>query len=231
MGLEKCKDKTGSSWEEALKNMLETQYDNVHLILSDRDCVASKQFAKMIYEKYRVRWGYLKNRSKAYLAERRLSYVKTKLTELMQANNSNNWIQYLPTICLDYNSQIIKGTKLRRMDITSTNYLTYVNQLYRQSDASMYFNSFSMGKFSPEMARRVFRYSVGQRVYLSRAANWQQKKSIFSKPSVVGSFGPEIFTVKERSLKHDNRWLLAATYKLSEIGGHFYEAEITAVDK
>jgi hypothetical protein len=47
--------------------MLETAFDDVHLILTDRDCVASKEFAREIYLKYRIRWGWLKNRSKAFL--------------------------------------------------------------------------------------------------------------------------------------------------------------------
>ena len=229
MALEKCVDKTAASWHEALKNLLEKSVDKCSLILSDRDVVVSKQFAKEIFELYRIKWGFLTRRSKAFLAERRFSLIRTQLTELMEANRTDNWTQYLETICLNYNDEYIKHTKFKRSQISDENYLDYLGALYKTSDASLFFNSYSMGKFSADMSKRLFRYSLGQRVRLARKVDIDVKKSIFDKPSMVGHFSEEEYTVKERTLKHDSKYMISPCYRLRETPGLFYESELLSV--
>jgi hypothetical protein len=148
----------------------------------------------------------------------------------MEANQTSNWTSFLPTIAHSYNQQYITGTKIKRASVDSSNYLTALNAIYKHSDASLLFNSYSMGKFSPEMSKTLFRFQISQKVWLQRKLDHNiTRKSQFEKPSDKGSFS-NVYTIKERSLKHDSKNFLAPVYKLHGISGYFYSSELRAYE-
>jgi hypothetical protein len=146
----------------------------------------------------------------------------------MKANSTKRWVRFIEELCSHYNSQIVPGTTMKRSQIHSGNYMRFLNQLYRTSDASLYFNSFSLGAFSKDMGAKLFKFNIGDKVLLSIKANWKLKKGAFSKPSVEGNFGEEVFRVVSRSLKHSSKFFITPCYELSNISGLFYESELVS---
>ena len=82
-----CKTKETASWEEAIEKFIELTR-NVTTIFSDRDTVVtSRNFRARVMDKYNVNWYFLKKGSKAYLAERYIGFVKTKLSQALESRD------------------------------------------------------------------------------------------------------------------------------------------------
>jgi hypothetical protein len=65
------KDKSSKSWAAAIKAMLETAFDGISVIQSDRDsALTGRKFLDSMKERFGVRFHFLKTKSKSYLAER-----------------------------------------------------------------------------------------------------------------------------------------------------------------
>ena len=80
-----CKTKETRSWEEAVEKFVELTR-NVHTVYSDRDSVATSQkFRSALAERHKINWYFLKKGSKAYLAERYIGFVKTKLSQALES--------------------------------------------------------------------------------------------------------------------------------------------------
>jgi hypothetical protein len=239
------KGKSTSQWEQAVDNFVE-QVKNVNVIYTDRDAVAtSKTFREKINNLYGVRWFFMVKGSKSYLAERYIRYVKEKLSQALEIKQTKNWIQFVNNIVKEYNSERIEGTSFKRSTITTLNFNEFLNQrlkLNRHSalqkkiklsnDATLLINSARIySRFiSKEWNKSIFKFDVGDKVYLARRADWKnQKTGLFFKTSHWGTFGPSVYTVVNRHLRATKNFKgYVPVYSLKEIGPEhfFYSTEL-----
>ena len=232
-----CKTKETGSWEEAIEKFVQLTR-NVTTIFSDRDTVVtSKNFRNRIMTKYRVQWYFLKKGSKSYLAERYIGFVKTKLSQALESRlgETKNWIQFLPAILREYNSEKVKNTSYSRQSVSVDNFQHFLQQKFKTDDPETMFNGFKIGPFLNEKWNRaIFKFRLGEKVLLARRANWkdaEQKSGVFSKHSTVGGFGPKEYTISGRQLRQTAKRKFVAVYSLEEMGNslHFYEAELQSI--
>ena len=230
-----CKTKETSSWEEAIEKFVQLTR-NVVTIFSDRDTVATSQnFRNRVMTKYRIQWYFLKKGSKSYLAERYIGFVKTKLSQALESRDTKNWIQFLPAIVKEYNSEKVKNTSYSRQSVDVNNFNHFLQQKFKTDDPEASFNGFKIGPFVNEQWNRaIFKFKLGEKVLLSRRANWkdsEQKSGVFSKHSTVGGFGPQEFTISGRQLRQTANKKFVAVYSLQEIGNnlHYYEADLKSI--
>ena len=212
-------------------------------VISDRDSVAtSKNFQEYIYKRYGIRWFFLKKLSKSYLSERYIGFVKTRLSMAMSDRESRGldgrrWTGFLEPLLKEYNNSSIQGTSYTRQSVHKDNFDHFLGQLLDTDQPELLFNSGTVAPFRNESwNRKAFRFTRGQRVLLSKRAEWKarQRYHAFEKYSTQGGFTKTVYTVgnmhlrKVRGLKN-----FVAVYSLKEYGPnvHFYEAELKGVDE
>lgn len=224
------------SWESAIRRMLELQFSDIHLILSDRDVVASKEFREMIYRIYRIRWAFIRSRHKSFLAERQIPELKKRYSIAMKMNQTDNWVQFTEEIVKHHNNQFIPFTKIKRSSVDKLNYLSLLKQLYKTRNPALLFNTFSLGHFPKKTERKLFKYKVGTYVLLTRKVSYKIKTSVFDKPSVKGYWGETIYQISDIKLKHGSKWTLVPVYQLRNaetkkiLKGYYYNSEIMKVE-
>lgn len=228
------KGKGTQEWLSGISSFVEATRD-VRTILSDRDSVAtSSSFLESIEAKYQIDWKYLRKGNKAYLAERFIGFLKTKLSQaLLHGGGDKNWIQYLPAICEEYNNTTIEGTTYKRKFVSRENFGRFLSQLLKDPQPELRFNGFKAGPFdSAHWNSKIFLFNLGDRVLLSRKANWkenEEKLGSFTKISAVGGFGKTVFTISGRQLRASKGLKsYVPVYSLIELGPslHFYTNEL-----
>jgi hypothetical protein len=224
-------NKSQQSWEKGVTTMIKELYPCVTTIITDRDtAVSGEAFQKRIKKTLGVSWYHLRNRSKAYKAELGIKFLKRRLAIALRANKKgdNNWLQHLQPILDDYNNQVVPGTTIRRSDVNKYNQRRVLEQVYGSKDYERLFTGSVASNFSPELRRRLgFKFRVGQKVLLAKVSNYFTKKSAFDKPSVEGSFGDRVFTIRECLLKTDRtKRFYNFVYRLEGVEGLFYPTEL-----
>ena len=220
-------------WLKAISEFVENTR-NVRVILSDRDSVAkSSKFRKKIQEDYNIKWLFLRKGHKAYLAERYVRFLKTKLSQALRQKGGKTWVDFLREICSEYNRSKIEGTSFRRQGVNQANFSQFLSQLLKTKEPELLFNSSKAGPFVQESwNKKIFKFDLGQRVLLARVANWvdaDEKMRVFSRASLRGSFGQRVFTVGARQLRTTKNFKsLVPVYSLLELGPslHFYANEL-----
>ena len=230
---EPCRGKGTSEWLAAINKFVEKTRD-IRTIFSDRDSVAtSMTFRENLLKKYGFSWYFLKKGHKAFLAERYIGFLKTKLSQILKYKGGKVWINYLPAICSEYNQTKIEGTSYRRQAVNRVNFSHFLSQLLKTSEPELTFNSFKAGPFeNSDWNRRIFKFDLGDRVLLARSTTWDdesEKKKAFTKISVEGGYGKRVFTVGGRQLRA-SKWhkSYVPVYSLTELGPslHFYANEL-----
>jgi hypothetical protein len=225
-------DKATEEWYRSINTFVE-KTRNVRTIFSDRDSVAtSPNFRTEIMKKYGICWYFLKKGHKAYLAERYIGFIKTKLSQALLHKGGKKWTQFVQPICDAYNSQKIEGTSYRRSGVMNQNFDHFLQQLLKTSEPELTFNSFKAGPFqNPDWNRKIFKFDLGQRVLIARRADWKtvEKMKTFTKISTVGGFGSTVYTVGGRQLRgsKDGKTYIPM-YSINELGPsmHFYSHEL-----
>ena len=228
-----CRDKGTAEWYRAISEFVAASLE-VRTICSDRDSVAtSPAFRDKLAADYGVSWYFLKKGHKAFLAERYIGFVKTKLSQALLHRGGKNWVQFVGPLVDEYNAEKIAGTSYRRRAVTRSSFGHFLSQLFRSEQPELLFNGAKAGPFeTPEWNRRLFKFDLGQRVLLARRANWKdadQKLTTFSKVSSVGGFGSAACTVSGRQLRASAGFKrFVPVYSLAELGPslHFYEGEL-----
>jgi hypothetical protein len=228
-----CRGKGTEQWLNAISEFVEKTRD-IRTIFSDRDTVAtSLNFRDRLREKYGFAWYFLKKGHKAFLAERYIGFLKTKLSQILEYKKQKRWIEFLAAICSEYNQTKIEGTSYRRQAVNRKNFSHFLSQLLKDSEPELRFNSFKAGPFqNSEWNRRIFKYSLGDRVLLARRATWDdqsEKQKVFTKTSLEGGFGKRVFTVSGRQLRASKMHKsYVQVYSLAELGPslHFYANEL-----
>jgi hypothetical protein len=65
----------------------------------------------------------------------------------------------------------MKGTNIRRKDITRKNYEDAISQLYKLKDPTAIMTTSVWKRIPKSIADRIFKFKVGQRVFLSLNSN------------------------------------------------------------
>ena len=231
-----CKTKETRHWEEAIEKFVQLTR-NVTTVYSDRDTVVtSRNFRARVVARYNVNWYFLKKGSKAYLAERYIGFVKTKLSQALESRETptKNWVQFVQPLVAEYNKTKIEGTTYSRQSVDSNNFQHFLQQKFKTDDPETRFSGFKMGPFVNERWNTaIFKFGLGQRVLLARASNWKEQKRGFEKRSTLGGFGSAVYTVSARQLRQSaGKNKFVAVYALEEFGNslHFYEAELRALN-
>jgi len=225
--------KATPEWLKAIESFVEVRRD-VSSIFSDRDSVAtSLDFRDRIFRDYKIVWRFLKKGHKAYLAERYIGFMKTKLSQALAQKGGKNWINFVKPIVDEYNREKIDGTSYRRQAVNRQNFSHFLSQLMKTSEPELEFNSFKAGPFANhDWNRKIFKYNLGQKVLLARRANWKdsaEKLKTFTKISSEGGFGQTVYTVTGRQLRHSKgSKSYVPVYSLGELGPslHFYTNEL-----
>ena len=228
-----CRGKGTDEWYKAISEFVEKTRD-IRTMYSDRDSVAtSETFRENLLQKFGFQWYFLKKGHKAYLAERYIGFLKTKLSQILKHKGEKKWIGYLAAICSEYNQTKIEGTSYRRQAVNRINFSHFLSQLLKTPEPELTFNSFKAGPFeNKDWNSRIFKFDLGDRVLLSRRATWdddKEKLKVFTKISTEGGFGKRTFTVGGRQL-HASKWQKSyvPVYSLNELGPslHFYSNEL-----
>ncbi len=195
------KKRTMPALEEAIEKLIRlTTLDEVVLILSDKETsLYSPQFAKKLRERYGIIIRYMPPPKKAYLAERYIRFVKTRLSACMQVANTLNWIDMLSPLINHWNSQIVEGTKFRRKDVDRNNIFDFLEQKYDIKDFHSLLNVTRIGSLkSKKWREEIFQFEEGERVLVNARLTGQ--RGVFYKTSVKGHFSPTVYIIKRRYL-------------------------------
>lgn len=228
--------KDTKQWLESLAKFVELTRQ-VAVICSDRDSVASARFREKIKQDYGISWYFLKKGHKSYLAERYVGFVKSKLSQALEADpksgTSRRWVHLVDPLVKEYNNQLVPGTRFRRQAVVKENYSSFLSQLFKSPDYDLKISGRVLGDFAQDSwNRRAFKFDLGDRVRVGRKADWTDPASRdgFRKASMTGNFGARIFTVSSRQLRMTkDAKRLVPVYQLKELpqGGHvFYENEL-----
>lgn len=146
----------------------------------------------------------------------------------MRAAGDKRWLRLLPDLTKNHNEQFVTGTNVRRIDVNNENYLTLLEQKYKTEDPSLMFNLGTTTSYPKPLEKLVWRYEVGQKVLLARRVDYTLVgRSNFEKPSLTGSFGPNVYTVTSRAGKNTLGFFIAPVYRLSSLDNTWiYERDL-----
>ena len=228
--------KDTKQWLNSLAQFIE-KTRQVSVVYSDRDSVASQAFRDKMCKDYNLSWYFLKKGHKSYLAERYVGFVKTKLSQALESDETlaakKRWVDLVDPLVREYNRQLVPGTTFKRQAVNRENYSSFLAQLFGTPDYDLQITGRILGPFQSERWNKMaFGFQLGDRVRVSRKADWTdpENRKGFKKVSTVGSYGTRIYTVSGRQLratKDGKRFV--PVYQLAEIkdGGHvFYENEL-----
>ena len=104
-----------------------------------------------------------------------------------------------------HNNEKIEGTKFSPNDITSANFLEFLNQRNDAQDATMHFNTNcidSRSIMNKNWIRSLFKFQPGQKVLASRYS--LEGRKAFDKASVEGTYADTPYYI-ERAKLHPSR--------------------------
>jgi hypothetical protein len=222
-------NKSQESWQKFTTAIIKNDFPFITSLISDRDSAVSDAFKDRIKKDWNIDWIHLKSRSKSYKAERALRFVKERLAIALKLNEPGDlkWRKHLSGIVEDYNNRYVTGSTMRRKDISKSNQLELLKQLFKTNDPSVLTNLAVYSNLSEKMAARIgFKYKPGQKVILALDASYLVKKKIFKKKSVKGAYTKTVFTIFKRMLKASGKKYLTRCYRLQEITGPYYQSEL-----
>lgn len=98
---------------------------------------------------------------------------------------------------------------------------------YNVKDFTPLANTSVLSSFSKPMLKAIpFKFQVGQKVLLSRSANYTLKTDKFLKKSAEGSYSKKVYTVDEVFLKTNAKHYYTMCFKIRGLEGMFYSTEL-----
>jgi hypothetical protein len=149
-----------------------------------------------------------------------IRWTKEALSTSIRMTGNHRWIELLQKIVRRHNREFLPGQKkLRRSDVDETNWLEAVNASKKSKDSSLLFNISRASDLPPAAESVVWRYKVGDKVLLSRSADFSitGKVKKFEKPSVVGAFGDKVYTISHRDVHLSKDSHYVPVYFLKEL--------------
>lgn len=222
-----------NQWLESLEKIISLG-QNIRIVITDRDTVArSNKFREKIARLYRIRWFFMKKGHKSFLAERFIGFLKKKLGQALALWGGRRWIEYLKETVRAYNNEVVPGTSYKRKNLNEKNFEPFARQLLKEPQLDTRYSSFKAGPFKHRAwNERIFKFRLGEKVLLSRKADWSTRQQAFVKISEFGGYGQKIFTISGRQLRANRRFdRYIPVYSLKELGPsfHFYEPELSRI--
>ena len=223
-------NKKQESWEEGIRQFVTELFPAAATLIVDRDvAISSRKFQERIYNLYKVDFCHLRSRSKSFAAERAIRTLKSLLSQSLALNDKgdNNWLKHLPSVLASLNNRFCRNTNIRRIDVNKDNELQVLAQVFGVKDFSPILNTKVLGNFSTEMYKAVgFKHKPGDKVQISRDANYRVKIDAFTKKSVEGNYTKRVYTVDYGLLKSSNRHYFVHCYKLKSYPELVYSSEV-----
>jgi hypothetical protein len=222
-------NKSRQSWERGIAKFVK-DFPCIRCFITDRDtAISSISYQESVFETYGIKWVHLRNRSKSYAAEKALAYLKSRVSQglALQAKGDNKWLGILASVIKDYNERFVKGTNIRRIDVDKSNELQVLAQKFKVEEFTPIFNTSVFGSFSKKMYKSIgFKHAKGDKVLLSRSANYNLKSDAFLKKSVEGSYGKTVYEVSNVFLKASADGYFVKMLTLKNLHGIFYSSEV-----
>jgi hypothetical protein len=160
--------------------------------------------------------------------------LKQRLGMALSLNpkGDNSWLQFLQPIVDDYNGRFVRDSKkFRRNEVDKFNVNALLAEKYNVKDFTPIFNTSVLGNFSKEMLEAIpFKFQVGQKVLVSKSANYKLKSDSFAKRSADGSYGKKPYEVDKVFLKSNSKHMYTMVFKLKNLEGMFYPTELISAD-
>jgi hypothetical protein len=146
----------------------------------------------------------------------------------LNEKGDNSWIQHLPSVVESYNGKFVRDSKkFRRKDVTKLNVNQLLAEKYNVKDFTPIMNTSVISKFSEPMLRAIpFKHQIGQKVLLSKSANYTLKQDAFAKNSAEGSYSKKVYTIEDVFLKTNAAQYFSMMLKLKGLEGSFYSTEV-----
>lgn len=194
----------------------------------------SSSFKKKIKDAHGIVIYHLPTRCKAYLAELFIKHFKTQVCQALKSNNTKIWHTFiLENIVKTHNNRLIKGTTIKRKELTVDNFTQYLQERtgYKYPRS---LNNVSSVRYSTilntKWKSKIFKnLKVGSKVLLKRSSNWMEKSKKYYKSSEVGGYTSTIYTIESLTLKPNNRLFLVPTLTLKGVKGLWYPSEVLLI--
>jgi len=151
-------------------------FKQCHTLVWDREsAVVSRTFQEEVSYLYGVRIFFLKARSKAYLAELAINYIKRHVNMSLASTQTKRWLEIIENVTSHYNEQKVPGTSFKRKSISRRNTEAFLVQKLRMKNPSLLFNSATVKPvhISGYWKKKIFKYDIGDSVLISKKAGVQ----------------------------------------------------------
>lgn len=197
------KNRETKSFEVALEEICtENIFPAVNVILSDRETtIFSSNFQNRMFDKYKVKFQFLHRYNKSWIAENAIRHTKKTLSIALRSNSTKRWVDLLQTCINNHNRRQINGTSFSPNQIDDSNFETYVNELKKKKDYTLYLNTNSIDSRSfvnIDWLNQIFKFQVNDKVLVARKAFGRKA---FDKSSVEGTYNPEPYTIIRAKLR------------------------------
>ena len=203
-------------WAIPMKSRKEIEFENaieqvckgdifpaVRTILSDREStVASKKFQEKMLEKYGIKFRFIHRYNKAWASELAIRFTKKDMSIALLSSGGKKWVKILDEVIRSHNRKKVSGTSFSPNDITSSNFLEYVNKLHDVNDATMNFSTNSIDSrniLHKNWIKKLFKYQINEKVLASKYS--LEGRKAFGKASVEGTYSDKPFIVKRAKLR------------------------------
>lgn len=198
--------------------------------------LGSAKFALKMKTRYNIPVFQEKSRNKAYMAESAIGHIKKRLYKEMdlkkkdKAPQPKNWIDVLPRVVKQWNSEFVPNTRIRRSDMTEKKYYKVLSEKMGVSDIEDLFNSASMPEtqIPSDLRDKIFRFEVGQCVLLASYVDpdLTSKERANLKGARDFRFSPKKRYVAERKLRSTHTLSYVPVYRLKGLPRYYYASEL-----
>lgn len=197
-----CKNKDVISYEAAINSLVETAASSVKKIYSDQEgALWSEAFQKELLAKHGIGLAFLKTRSKAYLAEGAIKWLKKKLSSIRRTLKVKNWVRVLKGLVKKYNESLVPGTNFKRQQVNEENFVQFLEEKTKRKSSRDLMNaaSFSCRSLPDKWSKKLFKFKLGSRILVT--VMLFKSKNKFHKKSMLGWSKKDVHFVAGRYLK------------------------------
>lgn len=199
------KNKNTATYRAATNALVESGAVNtIRTIYSDREgALWSKNFRAELYARHKIKLAFLKTRSKAYLAERSIRFLKSRVASLRRTTGERNWPMLMQGVVDQYNNKKVPGTDFRRRTIDESNFAAFMRQKLNLENFNQITNysSISCTSLPEAWNKSIFRYPLRARVLIEAQLDKDETKTIFGKKTIKGWTSKTAFFISGRFLR------------------------------
>lgn len=131
---------------------------------------------------------------------------------MKREGRTKKWVDLLQAAVAHHNSQYAGKTKYRRLSITQSNYLDYLDAKYKVKDVTMLYGGRTreysdVAAAGGGLASKIFKFKPGESVLLARSADplrLKDNEHIHAKKSILGSYLSTAYKIANAFLRSDS---------------------------